>query len=65
MRIPSARFTDLDPGWHDERVGRDRKIRAHLRQLKALGPDMTVTQPVPKRSRLELTRLAVHGVIGR
>ena len=39
---PAARFTDLGPGWHDEQAGRDRKIRNHLRQLKALGLDVTV-----------------------
>ena len=39
---PTARFTDLAPGWHDEQAGRDRKIRSHLRQLKALGLDVTV-----------------------
>jgi transposase len=39
---PAARFTDLGPGWHDEQAGRDRRIRSHLRQLKALGVDVTV-----------------------
>jgi transposase len=39
---PAARFTDLGPGWHDQQAGRDRKIRSHLRQLKALGLDVTV-----------------------
>jgi hypothetical protein len=39
---PEARFTDLGPGWHDQQAGRDRKIRSHLRQLKALGIDVTV-----------------------
>jgi transposase len=39
---PGARFTDLGPGWHDDHAGRDRKIRAHLRQLRALGLDVTV-----------------------
>jgi transposase len=39
---PAARFTDLGPGWHDEQAGRDRKIRSHLRQLKALGLDITI-----------------------
>ena len=39
---PAARFTDLGPGWHDEQAGRDRKIRSHLRQLKALGLDVTL-----------------------
>jgi transposase len=42
---PSARFTDLGPGWHDEQASRERKIRAHLRQLKALGLDVTVNPP--------------------
>ena len=40
---PAARFTDLGPGWHDAKAGRDRKIRAHLRQLQALGLDVVVT----------------------
>jgi transposase len=39
---PAARFTDLGPGWHDEQAGRDRKIRSHLRQLKAPGLDVTL-----------------------
>jgi len=39
---PAARFTDLGPGWHDQQAGRDRKIRSHLRQLTALGLDVTV-----------------------
>jgi transposase len=40
---PAARFTDLGPGWHERKTGRDRKIRAHLRQLQALGLDVTIT----------------------
>jgi hypothetical protein len=43
---PSARFTDLGAGWHDARADRDRKVRAHLRQLQALGLDVTVTPAV-------------------
>jgi hypothetical protein len=39
---PAARFTDLGTGWHDQQAGRDRKIAGHLRQLKALGLDVTV-----------------------
>ena len=39
---PEARFTDLGAGWHDQQAGRDRKIRSHLRQLKALGIDVTL-----------------------
>jgi hypothetical protein len=40
---PSARFTDLGPGWHDEQAGREPKIRARLRQLQAPGLEATVT----------------------
>jgi transposase len=40
---PEARFTDLGPDWHDRKADRDRKIRAHLRQLQALGLDVTIT----------------------
>ena len=40
---PTARFCDLGPGWHDRKTDRDRKIRAHLRQLQALGLDVTIT----------------------
>ena len=40
---PAARFTDLGPGWHERKNDRDRKIRSHLRQLQALGLDVTIT----------------------
>jgi transposase len=40
---PGARFNDLGPGWHDRSNDRDRKIRAHLRQLQALGLTVEVT----------------------
>jgi transposase len=40
---PEARFTDLGPDWHQHTTSRDRKIRAHLRQLQALGLDVTIT----------------------
>jgi transposase len=40
---PGARFTDLGPDWHERKAGRDRKIRTHLRQLQALGLDVTIT----------------------
>ena len=40
---PSARFTDLGPDWHARKGDRDRKIRTHLRQLEALGLDVTIT----------------------
>jgi transposase len=40
---PAARFTDLGPDWHDRKNDRDRKIRAHLRQLQALGLTVQLT----------------------
>jgi transposase len=40
---PAARFTDLGPDWHTRKADRDRKIRTHLRQLEALGLDVTIT----------------------
>jgi transposase len=40
---PAARFTDLGPGWHDRKTDRDRKISSHLRQLRALGLDVTIS----------------------
>ena len=45
LASPEARFTDLGPDWHDRKTDRDRKIRAHLRQLHALGLDVTITPP--------------------
>ena len=43
LASPEARFTDLGPDWHERKTDRDRKIRAHLRQLQALGLDVTIT----------------------
>jgi transposase len=40
---PTARYRDLGPAWHDAKADRDRKIQAHLRQLRALGLDVTIT----------------------
>jgi transposase len=40
---PTARYTDLGPDWHTRKNDRDRKIRTHLRQLQALGLDVTIT----------------------
>ena len=41
---PEARFTDLGPDWHERKADRDRKIQAHLRQLQALGLNVTLTE---------------------
>jgi transposase len=40
---PEARYADLGAGWHERKTDRDKKIRGHLRQLEALGLQVTVT----------------------
>ncbi len=40
---PEARFTDLGAGWHARKTDRDKKITGHIRQLRALGLEVTVT----------------------
>jgi transposase len=45
LNDPAARYTDLGPGWHDRKTSRDKKIRGHLRQLEALGLQVTITDP--------------------
>jgi transposase len=45
LNDPEARFRDLGADWHERRGDRDRKIRAHLRQLQALGLEVTVSSP--------------------
>ena len=41
---PAARYHDLGPGYHAARLDQDRKIRNHVRQLQALGFDVTITK---------------------
>jgi transposase len=43
LNDPEARFTDLGPGWHARKTSRDKKIRGHIRQLQALGLEVTLT----------------------
>jgi hypothetical protein len=45
LNDPEARFTDLGADWHDLHSDRDRKIRGHLRQLQALGLEVTISNP--------------------
>jgi transposase len=40
---PEARYTDLGAGWHARKTDRDKKIHGHLRQLQALGLQVTIT----------------------
>jgi transposase len=39
---PEARFYDLGPGFYDTRIGPERKKRHHIRQLEALGYQVTL-----------------------
>jgi transposase len=40
---PQARYHDLGPDHYARRTSRDKKIRNHLRQLRALGLEITIT----------------------
>ena len=54
LASPEARFTDLGPDWHERKTDRDRKIRAHLRQLHAsdsTSPSPPPHNPEPRRPR--------------
>jgi transposase len=39
---PAARYTDLGSGYYDSRINPDRRKRAHIRQLEALGYKVTL-----------------------
>jgi transposase len=39
---PEATFTDLGPGYYDTRISNSRKMRNHVRQLQALGYEVTL-----------------------
>jgi transposase len=41
---PAARFTDLGSGYYQARLDTDRKLRNHIRQLQALGFEVTLTK---------------------
>ena len=60
-----ARFRDLGPGWHERKTDRDRKIRSHLRQLQALGLDVTITPAPPPKTQTPLTTPVPASATGR
>lgn len=41
---PAARFRDLGPDYYDNRISRERKIQNHVRQLHALGLNVTIEE---------------------
>lgn len=44
LHDPAARFTDLGPGYYENRIDKHKKTRNHIRQLQALGYTVTITQ---------------------
>jgi transposase len=44
LHDPSARYADLGPGHYQHRIDKTRKARNHIRQLEALGYQVTITQ---------------------
>jgi transposase len=44
LKDPAARFTDLGYSYYQTRTDLDRKLRNHIRQIQALGFDITVTK---------------------
>ena len=42
--FPAARFTDLGPGYYQARLDTDRKLKNHIRQIQALGFEVTITK---------------------
>jgi transposase len=43
LNDPDARYHDLGENYHASRINTEKKIRNHLRQLRALGLDVTIT----------------------
>jgi len=41
---PEARYTDLGPGYYQGRLAIGRKLRNHIRQIQALGFDVTIAK---------------------
>jgi transposase len=45
LKDPAARYADLGADWHQRKTDRDKKAGNLLRQLRALGLEVTVTAP--------------------
>jgi transposase len=41
---PTARFTDLGPGYYQARLDTSRRLRNHIQQIQALGFEVTITK---------------------
>lgn len=45
LKDPAARYADLGADWHERKTDRDKKVRSHLRQLRALGVVIPFSDP--------------------
>jgi transposase len=44
LNNPEARFRDLGPGYYENKINNNRSARNHIRQLEALGYQVTITK---------------------
>jgi hypothetical protein len=44
LSYPEARYTDLGPGYYQAHLDIGRKLRNHIRQIQALGFDVTIAK---------------------
>ena len=44
LAAPAARYTDLGASYYQTRTDTDRKLRNHIRQIQALGFEITLTK---------------------
>jgi transposase len=44
LNDPQARYRDLGPGWYENKINHNRVARSHIRQLEALGYQVTITK---------------------
>ena len=66
---PQARYTDLGPGFFDQRINPERRKRAHIHQLEALGYKVTLepaARPAPQQdpAPLPLRRVLPRAHLG-
>ncbi len=61
LNDPEARYHDLGADWHARKTSRDKKIRGHLRQLAALGVEVTVTEQAALPASVEPPQEGVQG----
>jgi transposase len=47
LSSPGTRYHDLGPDYYDQQAAARRKLAYHVRQIEALGLDVTLTRPAP------------------